>query len=106
MFLTPTLRNAAGRGIYFHNGLYHTLEQVLDFYNLRDADPDRIYPRGRTGKPMQYNDLPSPYHANIDRSDAPFGRKRGGPPPLTPSEIGDIIAFIGSLSDGYRAGPG
>jgi cytochrome c peroxidase len=100
MFLTPTLRNVATRGVYFHNGMYHSLKQVLDFYNLRDVDPARIYPRGRTGKPARYDDLPARYHGNIDLSDAPFGRKPGDRPPLTDAEIGDIIAFIGTLSDG------
>ncbi|TGE18562.1 cytochrome c peroxidase [Hymenobacter elongatus] len=32
-FKTPTVRNAALTAPYMHNGVYHTLEQVLDFYN-------------------------------------------------------------------------
>ena len=34
MFLTPTLRNSATRHAFFHNGVYHSLDQVLTFYNL------------------------------------------------------------------------
>jgi len=32
-FKTPTVRNAALTGPYMHNGVYNTLEQVMDFYN-------------------------------------------------------------------------
>jgi cytochrome c peroxidase len=31
MFLTPTLRNVALRRVFFHNGVFHSLTQVLDF---------------------------------------------------------------------------
>ncbi|TYP96045.1 cytochrome c peroxidase [Tenacibaculum adriaticum] len=33
MFKTPTVRNADLTAPYMHNGVYETLEQVLDFYN-------------------------------------------------------------------------
>ncbi|WP_256007413.1 cytochrome c peroxidase [Pedobacter deserti] len=32
-FKTPTLRNVARTAPYMHNGVYQTLEEVLDFYN-------------------------------------------------------------------------
>lgn len=32
-FKTPTLRNAALTAPYMHNGVYQTLEEVIDFYN-------------------------------------------------------------------------
>ncbi|MBC7919913.1 MAG: cytochrome C peroxidase [Ferruginibacter sp.] len=32
-FKTPTLRNAAVTAPYMHNGVYRTLEEVIDFYN-------------------------------------------------------------------------
>ncbi len=96
MFLTPTLRNVATRHAFFHNGVYHSLEQVLDFYNLRDTRPERVYPGAK------YDDLPPAYRANVDTVDAPFGRKRGQAPLLTPAEERDIIAFLQTLTDGYR----
>ena len=43
MFLTPTLRNVGQRSVFFHNGVYHTLKQVVDFYNLRSVAPEKIY---------------------------------------------------------------
>ncbi|WP_233805559.1 cytochrome-c peroxidase [Paraburkholderia sp. HP33-1] len=102
MFLTPTLRNAAERKVFFHNGVYHDLKQVLDFYNLRNTSPDRIYPRDASGKVQKYDDLPAQYHANVDVADAPFDRKFGDPPAMTDRDIEDIIAFMKTLSDGYK----
>jgi cytochrome c peroxidase len=100
MFLTPTLRNTAERGVYFHNGVYHSLKQVLDFYNYRDVQPARVYPRDAAGKVAKYNDLPARYHGNVDVADAPFDRKPGDAPALTDAESADIIAFIRTLDDG------
>ena len=96
MFLTPTLRNVATRHAFFHNGVYHTLGQVLDFYDFRSTQPQRIY---RHGAP---DDLPPAYRANLDTADAPFDRKRGDAPPLTPQQERDVIAFLQTLTDGYR----
>jgi cytochrome c peroxidase len=99
MFLTPTLRNSAKRGVYFHNGIYHNLREVLDFYNLRAARPEKVYPRDAQGHLLIANDLPAAYRANIDTSDAPFTQQRGDKPPLSDADIGDIIAFLGALND-------
>ena len=102
MFLTPTLRNVARRKVFFHNGVYHDLRQVLRFYNFRDVDPGRIYPRDAAGHVLKYDDLPRRYWANIDVADAPFDRRLGEKPPLTDDEMADIIAFLGTLNDGYK----
>jgi cytochrome c peroxidase len=102
MFLTPTLRNSATRSVFFHNGVYHTLEQVMDFYNLRNTSPEKIYPRDASGKLEVYNDIAPQYRANVDVADAPFDRKFGDKPAMTDAEIKDIIAFVKTLNDGYR----
>ena len=102
MFLTPTLRNSANRGVYFHNGVYHNLQQVMDFYNFRNTNPERIYPKDASGKVAKYNDLPAAYRANIDVADAPFDRKPGDKPAMTTDETHDIIAFLKTLNDGYK----
>jgi cytochrome c peroxidase len=99
MFLTPTLRNSGTRQVFFHNGVYHSLKQVLTFYNFRDTDPARIYPRDRSGAIQRYNDLPTKYHANIDTSDAPFDRRQGGPLAMSDGDMRDIIAFLETLND-------
>ena len=104
LFLTPTLRNVATRHVFFHNGVYHTLQQVMDFYDFRDTDPGRIYPRGPDGRVEKYNDIPPRYRANVDVIDPPFNRKRGEPPAMTAADERDIIAFLRTLTDGYRPG--
>ncbi len=101
MFLTPTLRNAATRKVFFHNGVYHNLQDVLDFYDFRDTRPEKIYPRGADGQIEKFNDLPKPYQANIDVSDPPLDRKLGQAPALSHGEEKDIIAFLKTLTDGY-----
>jgi cytochrome c peroxidase len=101
MFLTPTLRNVALRRVFFHNGVFHNLTQVLDFYVDRDIDPGRFYPRDAAGHVIKYDDIPPQYRANVDTVDAPFTRHPGDAPALTPAEIQDVIAFLDTLTDGY-----
>lgn len=103
MFLTPTLRNVATRKAFFHNGVYHSLEDVLAFYNERNTDPQRFYPRRADGTVDKYDDLPAQYRANVDSTDAPFDRKFGDKPAMTEQDISDIIAFLRTLTDA-RAG--
>lgn len=101
MFATPTLRNVATRHTFFHNGVFHSLEDVMDFYVLRDLEPGRFYPKGPDGKVQAYNDIPAAYQDNIDKSDAPFDRKPGEAPALNEAERKAIIAFLQTLTDGW-----
>lgn len=100
MFATPTLRNVATRQVFFHNGVYHTLQEVLDFYDFRDTEPQKIYPRRADGKVAKFNDLPARYHRNIDVIDPPFDRHAGQPPVMSDTDKADIIAFLKTLTDG------
>jgi cytochrome c peroxidase len=102
MFLTPTLRNTATRHAYFHNGVFQTLQQVMDFYNFRDTDPAKVYPRAADGTVQKLNDIPEQYRANVDVSDPPFNRHLGETPAMTAQEEADIIAFLETLTDGYK----
>jgi cytochrome c peroxidase len=104
MFRTPSLRNVATRHVFFHNGVYHTLEQVLEFYDFRDVAPERVYPRRPDGRVQRFDDLPVVYRGNVDTTDAPFGRRPGAAPPMSAQDMRDIIAFLRTLTDGYRAG--
>jgi len=101
MFATPTLRNAATRQVFMHNGVYHTLEQVMDFYNFRDVAPEKIYPSTPDGVVLKYDDIPEKYRANVD-VDPPFDRHLGDPPAMTQEDEADIIAFLKTLTDGYQ----
>jgi len=102
MFLTPTLRNVATRRVFFHNGVFHSLQQVMDFYDFRDTEPERVYPRGTAGGVEKYNDIPPKFQANVDVADPPFDRKAGDRPAMTAVDEADIIAFLRTLTDGYR----
>jgi cytochrome c peroxidase len=102
MFKTPTLRNTAVRRAFFHNGVFQTLQQVMDFYNFRDTNPEKVYPLGADGKAQKYNDIPVQYHANVDVSDPPFNRHPGETPAMTAQDEADIIAFLKTLNDGYK----
>jgi cytochrome c peroxidase len=100
IFRTPTLRNVALRKTFFHNGIYHSLEDVLRFYAERDTNPEKFYPVVN-GKVRKFDDLPKRYWANLN-TDPPFDRKPGEPPALDEAEIQDIIAFLNTLTDGYQ----
>jgi cytochrome c peroxidase len=102
MFKTPTLRNTALRRVFFHNGVFHTLQEVMDFYNFRDTNPEKVYPVGADGKVQKYNDIPVQYHANVDVADPPFDRHPGETPAMTDQDEADIIAFLKTLNDGYK----
>ncbi len=70
-FKTPTVRNAARTAPYMHNGVFTTLEQVIDFYNKG----------GGVGLGMK-----------IDNQTLPFDKLD-----LSRKEQSDIIAFIKAL---------
>ncbi len=72
-FKTPTIRNAALTAPYMHNGVYQTLEEVMDFYNKG----------GGAGLGIQLENQTLPPDA--------LG--------LNKSEINDIISFIHALTD-------
>ena len=89
------------RKSFFHNGAFHSLKKVVEFYATRDTDPAKWYPRAADGTVAVYNDLPEQYRANLN-TDPPFGGKPGDKPALNDAEIDDIVAFLGTLTDGYR----
>ena len=101
LFRTPTLRNVALRGAFFHNGKFHDLREVVEFYVTRDITPERWYTKDASGKTVAYDDLPPQYYANINR-DPPFDAQRpGATPRLSGAEINDLVAFLKTLTDGW-----
>lgn len=106
LFKDPTLRNVTTRQVFFHNGRFHKIEDVLHFYFERDIHPEKWYPR-RNGKLVVYDDLPPKYRDNVDQLDPPFfGQKPGKAPVLNETDIQDLIAFLKTLNDGYSATSG
>ncbi|MEO9386498.1 cytochrome-c peroxidase [Chromobacterium phragmitis] len=101
LFRTPSLRNVATRKMFFHNGAFHDLRQVLRFYAERDTRPEKWYPKGKDGKTAKFDDLPIRYQANVNM-EAPFGGKAGGKPMFSERDIDDMLAFLKTLSDGYK----
>jgi cytochrome c peroxidase len=104
MFLTPTLRNTATRNVYFHNGVFHSLDEVMDWYVNRDLHPERFYSKDASGNVVRFDDIPAQFRHNVDTADAPFDRHPGDQPALNTQEIQDVIAFLGTLNDGYTKG--
>lgn len=72
-FKTPTVRNAALTAPYMHNGVYKTLEEVMDFYNRGGG--------AGIGIDLEYQTLP-PDHLDLNKD-----------------EIADLVVFMESLTD-------
>ena len=72
-FKTPTVRNVALTGPYMHNGVYKTLEEVMDFYNRGGGAGMGIEVDNQTLSADKLN--------------------------LSKVEIKQIIAFLGALED-------
>jgi cytochrome c peroxidase len=100
LFRTPTLRNVARKRVFLHNGIFHTLEDVVRFYAERDTAPEKWYPRGARGTLLKFDDLPEKYRKNVDTA-PPFGGRPGESPRLSDADVRDIVIFLNALSDGY-----
>lgn len=79
-FRVPTLRNVELTAPYGHNGYFKTLEDIVHFYNIRDVGNE--YP-------------PAEYPVTMNREEL-------GNLGLTAMEESDIVAFMKTLTDGYK----
>jgi cytochrome c peroxidase len=100
-FKVPTLRNVSRTAPYFHNGAFATLREAIDFYVRRDTEPGLWYPASASGV-RKFDDVPPELDGTVNTSEVPYDRKPGGTPALTPVEIDDVVAFLGTLDDGYN----
>jgi cytochrome c peroxidase len=100
-FKVPTLRNVATRPAFFHNGVFKNLRDALRFYVRRDTNPDEFYPRDANGVVQKFDDLPPAMHRNVNTEEVPYDRRPGQAPRLNDAEIDDVVAFLGTLTDGY-----
>ncbi len=101
LFRTPSLRNVARRPVFLHNGVFHSLGDVVRFYAERDTKPQQWYPRAGDGRILKFDDIPAAYVANLD-TQAPFDRHAGDAPALSDQDIEDIVAFLQTLTDGFQ----
>ncbi len=101
-FKVPTLRNVATRKVIFHNGAFTSLKDAITFYVQRDTNPEKWYPMGASGAIDKFNDLPPDLTGNVNTTEVPYNRKEGDMPALTDAEIDDVIAFLQTLTDGYK----
>lgn len=99
LFKVPSLRNVALRHRYFHNGVFSNLQDVVAWYMSRDSNPTRWYQTAAGTPDVSYNDLPVLYDGNVNILEVPY--LPGGPPPLTPREMNQLVLFLCTLSDGY-----
>jgi cytochrome c peroxidase len=95
-FRMVSLRNTAERKAWMHNGVFKSLQEVVNFYSTRNSDPKRWY--GPAGVP---NDLPAAYIGNIISDRVPFNRPASAGPVFTRTEADDVVAFLRTLSDGF-----
>jgi cytochrome c peroxidase len=84
-FKTPTLRNIALTAPYGHNGYFKSLKDIVDFYNTRDV-PGSGWPAPEV--PQNVYEL---------GDEGPLGDLD-----LTADEVDAIVAFLHTLTDGYR----
>jgi cytochrome c peroxidase len=78
-FKVPTLRNIAVTAPYFHNGAFASLEEAVHFYNARDVEP---FPAPEIKETVNKDEL--------------------GDLKLTEDEEQAIVAFLKTLTDGYK----
>jgi cytochrome c peroxidase len=101
LFRSPSLRNVATRRVFFHNGVFHRLDDVVRFYAERDTQPQKWYSRGANRVTVKYDDLPVQYQGNVE-TQAPLDRRVGDAPALNEADIKDIVVFLSTLTDGYE----
>ncbi len=96
-FKVPTLRNVALTAPYMHNGVFATLTEVVNFYNVREivcADPT-VTETGRNGFITCWpSTLPPQVEDNLDVTFS-------GDLLLNEQDIIDLVAFMETLTDGY-----
>lgn len=80
-FRAPTLRNVGVTAPYLHNGSLATLEEIIRFYNRRD---------------VKAAGFPAP---EVPRN---VNRKEMGNLGLSDDEERNLVAFLKTLTDGYR----
>ncbi|MBC7574525.1 MAG: c-type cytochrome [Herminiimonas sp.] len=101
-FKVPTLRNVATRHVFFHNGRFSNLRDVVGFYVRRDTNPEQWYPTAADGTVLKFDDMPPELRGNVNMTEGSYNRHPGDAPALSAAEIDDVVRFLATLTDGYR----
>jgi cytochrome c peroxidase len=98
----PTLRNVDKRNgdgfpkAYSHNGYFKSLKSIVHFYNTRDVKEECSDPFTAEMDALRMNCWPAPeVPMNVNTDEL-------GDLGLTDAEEDAIVAFLTTLSDGYR----
>lgn len=95
-FKVPTLRNIAKTAPYMHNGYFKSLRGVVDFYSSRDIKPSCASAWNSESQANRQGCWPAAeVEANVNHAEL-------GALNLSDDEIDAIVAFLGTLTDGYR----
>jgi cytochrome c peroxidase len=86
-FKIPSLRNCAVTPPYEHNGVFRTLKEVVMFNNTRDV----------MGAGWPPPEVPENVHRHMPMEPGFFGMIG-----LNNQEVDDIVAFLETLTDGYK----
>lgn len=99
-FKVPTLRNIALTAPYMHNGYFMTLRGTVDFYNTRDTKP--VCPQALVAEDeaIAKGCWPAAEVADNVNTDE-LGKLK-----LSEQEVDDIVAFMRTLTDGWRPANG
>jgi cytochrome c peroxidase len=95
-FKVPTLRNIAKTEPYMHNGYFKTLEGITDFYSNRDIKPVCKKAWVTEADALKQGCWPKPevtQNVNINEL---------GELNLNTEEIKALVAFLKTLTDGYK----
>ena len=74
---------------------------MVEFCNKRDANPELFYSKAPDGCVNIYDDLPAQYQPNIDMT-VPVVHTRGAAPSMSEQDVDDLVAFLGTLTDGFQ----
>ena len=95
-FKVPTLRNITRTAPYMHNGYFNSLHAVVDFYNTRDIRP--------VCKNKMTDEATALARGCWPAAEVPETVNHGelGNLGLNVREVDDIVAFLDTLTDGWR----
>ncbi len=96
--------NTATRQVYFPQWRVPFAGRCAAFSTSKAQKPNRKNGTrvARTARSTSTTTCQWPGAANADITDAPFDRKPGDAPALTEDEIKDVVAFLKTLTDGYK----